>query len=565
MKTNLQLAALLIFLAGPASAQEAVSPPAPEKYLQQERPAEFVRLAKEYLAAQPKGEDAPQVAWDLCQVVSVAFDRNEWYASRLRLLADYPDSLPARYVRSQMSKSDYVEFLTNCFGRLDLKSDPRGLERFRELAEQEISKSWSPSKEPELMLEAALATSDKKRKKALLDQLESQGHDTFRSALAPGKSPRERFELLQSLGELEPASALQWIIYQTELSPEDRADPTLVVPVASHLHAQDRPDLAAQVLAAADSKYSWPSYLYRWALADAAAGNTQRASETLRRLVKNSVGKEREASWARSAETLLPVFADLDKNQASLTKMVGDLADSVARTPPEVIEIVVDGDAPEVGKFSAYLACDTRKELLEGSVSAAGNVICALKTSPEDNRSYFSEAGRIRRYEKRAYPTPSASWVTLPSGRDKISAAMTFPSNRNARFRHFLESRLSAPAMTPASRNRFLSELWRAGVVFPGPAKSVDGERIVPLYFANGNESGVGTAELRLAGTSRLTVASDEVTIVIRMGRSGQFALHPPAWPEAPVDKVEEFDGMEVTRFLGAILELAQRVVPDEE
>ena len=246
--------------------------------------------------------------------------------------------------------------------------------------------------------------------------------------------------------------------------------------------------------------------------------------------------------------------------------MVGDLADSIGRAPPEVIEIALEGEEPGGGRFSAYLACDTRKELLEGSVSAAGNVVCALKTSPDDNRSYFSEDGRTRRYEKRAYPAPAASWVTLSSGRDKISAGMHFVSNRHSRFRHFLESRLSAPAMaTPAPRTRFLAELWRAGVIFPGPIKSVDGERIVPLYFANGSEQGVGTAELRVAGTSRLTVASDEVTIVIRMGRSGQTPLHSPAWPEAPVDKVEEFDLVEVGRFTGAILELAQRVVPDKE
>ena len=78
------------------------SPPSPEAFLAQGKGAEYLRLAKEFLDKNPQSERAPQVAWNLYQMVRLDYDANAWRSAGLRLLGDYPSSLQAQYLTASM-------------------------------------------------------------------------------------------------------------------------------------------------------------------------------------------------------------------------------------------------------------------------------------------------------------------------------------------------------------------------------------------------------------------------------------------------------------------------------
>src|SRR5438046_217168 len=116
--------ALGLGLLGVVPRSVAAEPPSPEPFLAQGKAADFLPLAKTFLNANAKHEQAWQTAWDLYQMAGIAGESKEARDARLRLVADYPESLPARHLLAEMTAQQYASVLKECFRHLDLEDQP---------------------------------------------------------------------------------------------------------------------------------------------------------------------------------------------------------------------------------------------------------------------------------------------------------------------------------------------------------------------------------------------------------------------------------------------------------
>src|SRR5205823_1150878 len=103
-------------------------PPPGHELVLQGKLAEYRAAARAFLNKQPQSDQAPQVAGNLFLVATG--NEKEIDEARLRLFAEYPGSITARYLLADLPVKEYGTFLGSAFDKAELNSDPKFLQRF---------------------------------------------------------------------------------------------------------------------------------------------------------------------------------------------------------------------------------------------------------------------------------------------------------------------------------------------------------------------------------------------------------------------------------------------------
>jgi hypothetical protein len=565
---------LLVGLASNSSVSQGVEPgdfpPSPESFISQGKAEDYLPLAKAFLDIHSRDTRAPQVAWDMYQTAMTCGKLKEARDARLHLMADHPTSLPAMYLMSQTSWKAQVHFVEICLHHSDLEADQEVLSRCEKLGE-----CWGLhmfKKNPEaksMILLAALASAGKRGEKTLdlFEKVEGGGPDVLvlRNILAdPFSSPKQQFLALEKLQLFEKnytAETCQWILYQTLLTDEERASQEIGVPMADHLLEDQTPALAARVLTLVCGKHDDPKLLYKWALAEAAAGKGERAALPLAEIIE----KHPESPWAPPARELLPIVKGLDKQLAEQRQVFQRVAAALRDSPPGVIEMKLEGHHPALGDYLAYVGMDVEQEALEFAARIGQDVLCAFKASKTDNRSYLRKDGKVRQFANRMFLAPNAE-VHLLDIWPRSTFGMSVASADHGKFKHFFDSQFNEAQFLSPYIREYVMELALANGIVPAPGKSENGEQILRWVYADGGSPELHFLEAHVSRDNRLVSLHNDLigTLRVRYGRASEIALTPPKWPQAPVEKLAQSDVSEFFRLLGGAYEMIAKVVENE-
>ena len=574
------LVGLALGLLGVAPMSVAAEPPSPEPFLAQGKAADFLPLATTFLNAHPKHEQAWKTAWDLYQMAGIAGEFKEARDARLRLVADYPESLPARHLLAEMTAQQYASVLRECFRHLDPEDQPAGLERFIRGADLGFKQYGRDFGGNGLLLQLALATG-KERWAELIPRLERPDADMVRItmlAFDDKLSGKEKIERLQNVEDNDTAKAYQRILY-ARLSPEERDAGDVATIVAKDLLEQEEIPQAVRLLARICPKMStlevlpeeYPELLYGWAHAEAAQGHGAEAAGILKRLVKEApkgVDGSDHIS-VKPAAKLIPIFENLDANLAAQDKIIGEVAETFRRELPELIELKVDCTDPDTGNLVAWLRLDLNTEGVEIMAEHKGKVVCALQTSAESTRVYLQNYPQIRKYAKRAgYPTLEYDIKNLPDGTGRFSFGMAMSEFGQGRLRHSLESLITSRQLLQADPRRGFAR-WFAMTagVFPASVKTENGERVLTWVSADTKELDLHFVDVHVNSEQRITsvVSSDGVTLKVNYGSVANPLLALPEWPGVPVENLAEMKTEDFFRLSGQAAELVTKLIAADE
>jgi hypothetical protein len=552
-----------------AATAGAAEPPAPGPFLERGDAAGFLPLANKFLKENPQHLHAAQTAWECFQLARIARESKEGRDALLRLIADYPDSPPARHTLAQMSASEFARLLKECFRHLDVDDQPAGAERIvraYRLGDKHFENQFGDN---ELIFQIALALGEQGWAE-LIPRLKSPDKETVQISMIArnGKlSSKEKLLALQELKDNETAKGFQRLLFPL-LTAEERDTPFLAGIIAHDLASEGEFSPACKLFAKICREGSQWESLYPWALAEAAQGHGKEAAELLKRLVKEC---ESPSNYARlsqlpaSAANLIPIFQNLDANLAEQDKLAGELAAALQKNLPELVELKLDASKSEELKYVGWLRLDLKDESAQIMAEVGGQLVAALETSAQTTRVFLLNHPQIRQYAERAgYPALQLEIVNHLDGTGRFNFGISLGESNQGKLRHSIENLLTSPQLFQADARQRMARFALQGGFFPAGINTENGERIATWIHADPEKGKLGTVEFRISPDNRLSsVTTNGVTLHIRYGPSGQPQLRFPAWPTLPVEKLAELKETEFFRIFGKaaklVMDLAQK------
>ena len=521
-----------------AAEPDRIAAPNPQEFLKQGKPADFVAPAKAYLEKQPQGEEAQRVVSDVLMIAMLVKDENLIRNTKLRLLADYPNSVTGQYLLSEMQPDAYVRFLKKCFDKIDLQSDPRMLATWNRAVETGFQHYGPRFADDALLAQAALAADDPAKGLALrksIRYVKPESVHTLDVAFDPQLTNRQKLLTLKKTGNL--AYAYRTILYDARLTAEEKADPELVAIVAEPLINECDFAKAEGVLTKVQG-LSDPRLLFWLAWAQGACGKSKEAAASLDALIKNHPS----SPWAKPAAELLPAMQELEKSLAEHVAAADAALKALAESPPALVEIRLQSGPGAKTPFSAYLSLDVPGDGAECLLEIAGKTVAALKISSDDNRLFLQGNSTIHQSAEH-YAIP----YLVPELKDKGNGDWSYSFNYlavpagNALQANLAKLLNSPPLIQARGRDGFLQGLVRKGR-FPAPVKLDQEQRVFRWLMPQCERPELQVIEVRMTRDNKIASAAwkNVVTAQVKSGSHHDLKLTPPRWPDLPIEKHEQ-------------------------
>jgi hypothetical protein len=464
-----------------AATAGAAEPPAPGPFLERGDAAGFLPVASKFLKENRLHPQAAKTAWESFQLARIAGESKEGRDALLRLIADYPDSLPTRHMLARMSASEFASLLKECFRHLDVDDQPTEAERIvgaYRLGDKHFENQFLDN---ELIFQVALALGEQSWAE-LIPRLKSPDKDTVQISIIARNmklSAKEKILGLEELQDNKTAKGYQRLLF-SRLTAEERDSPDVASLIAKDLIAQSEYPQAARLLARFCKKSpADEELLMGWAIAEGTQGHGKEGAEILKRLVKESEipSPYRFASrYPAQAAKLIPVFENLDANLAEQDKLIGELAAALQKNLPELIEFQLDASKNEELKYVAWLRLDLKDESAQIMAEVGGQLVAALETSSQTTRVFFLNHPQIRQYEKRAgYPALQLEIENHLDGTGKFSFGITLGPSNQGKLRHSFEHLLTSPQLFQPDARQNMARFALQGGVFPAGIKTENG------------------------------------------------------------------------------------------
>jgi tetratricopeptide (TPR) repeat protein len=558
--SSLICAALLAdtFWTAEAFAAEPSHPPLtdPQVLLQQGKPADFLAPAMAFLNSQSPRAESLQVASNLLMMGTIAKNEEAIRFAKLRLVADYPQSVTGKFLLSEMSGDDYGKFLKHCFASLDIAAEPGSLAIWNRAMDSGFARYGCRFADDELLAKAALAAEDPAKGEALrksIRHIKDESRRTLEIAFDPNSASRQKILRLETRGKNSSlAKSYLKILYDMRLTPEEHADPE-VAQVIARVLAKDKEFAKADAVLAKVRGKKGPladQLLFLQGWAQGASGKSKEAIETLSLLIKDYPG----SPWAKTAAELEPAIRNLDNNLKEYSAATDAALAVLRKSPPQRIEI--RSQARWKTSMAAYVALDVAYDEAEVVLAKEGKTVAAVKASAENNRMFVQTNSSIHKsfdrypipYFRPRFTKPASGGWKVDYGFQSIPAGSALSAN--------LTSLLSSSVLTrPDGREEYFAHVVREGS-FPAPMETVGEHRIYRWLTPKCDRPELLVTEVRLGKDSELISASwgSVIAVQIKCGTSETLKFEPPAWPDLPVEP-KEMDVSTLTQlgFQGAM------------
>lgn len=553
-----------LFAASLLHADEPAEYLPPEHFASHNHQAEYLPQAAAFLEAHPHDPRASRIALDMLMVATLRNDTAATQAAQLRLLFDYPDSLPTDYFLKSTPANNVANLLKQHFQQAQPFS-PEDMQRFGEVFDRCVRFHGPGFGDNELRTQRALAAQDLEVMKQILAGMQKPD-DNIKKTLIAAYHERltnvQRFVALQELRDYKTAQAYQRYLYEHLLHDGDRAQPLVKLSIAQNLlHERDFAK-ALPILTELRAASHEPNIAFLHAWAQAACGEKETAMQTLVTLQKESPA----SPYAAVAQELASVLSNLDDNLTAHTDALDKAFVNLLASAPEVVAATISLKWKERPATQVYLALDVARDGIEIIASSQDKPVLAYRAMPEDCRYYFAGDTTIHAAAANGF-CPIFTVNLEPTAAGKINLNFSFntvPQGTGGLSRS-VRDLLDMPVLASAEkRHELLRATLRRGS-FPCVIERHDGQRVLKWITPEVDEPLLDTVTVKLTDQHRLQAVSGKHWSVqsIQYGPRNT-SLIAPAWPDLPVQQVAEFAPSDLFRLFGAMVSLVEDESPQE-
>ena len=536
----------------------------PEHFASRSRQAEYLPHAAAFLEAHPHDPRASRVALDMLMVATLRNDNAATQAAQLRLLFDYPGTLPTDYFLKSTPANTVAGLLKQHFQQAQAFSPP-DMKRFGEVFDRCVRFHGPGFGDNELRTQRALAAQDLDVMKQILAGMQKPDDNIKKTLIAAyheNLTDVQRFVALQELRDYKTAQAYQRYMYEHLLHDGDRAQSLVKLAVAQNLLHEGDFAKALPILTELSAASREPNVAFLQAWAQAACGEKETALQMLATLQHESPA----SPYAAVAKELSSVLSKLDDNLAAHTDALDKALVNLLATAPEVIAATISVNWKERPATQVYLALDAARDGIEIIASSQDKPVLAYRAMPEDCRYFFAGDSAVRAAAANGF-CPIFTANLEPTEASKINFNFSFntvPQGTGGLSRS-VRDLLGMPVLANSEkRHELLHAALRRGS-FPCAIERRDGQRALKWITPDVDEPQLDTVTVQLTDQHRLQAVSGKHWIVqgIQYGPRNT-ALIAPAWPDLPVQQVAEFGPSDLFRLFGAMVSLVEDESPQE-
>ncbi len=521
-----------------------------------EQPVERLRT---FLDEHPSDPNAPRVALDLFMLAAIQKNDALRTEAALRLVLDYPHSMPGAFCVTTFQKaSDYRKLLQNHFQETKTQITPQfcrkfaaatqlGIQHWRNefLSEDKflLCAAWTAKFGGAFLLELQCQEKLKKAK--------DQPAQIAKILFADDKDAKAQLIELQAIEDNKLARKFQQCLY-SGLSEEDRQSPQVLTMMAENMLALTAFEEALPLVERLTAKDPQPRFLFWKAWSLAALGRVEQARQVVDAMTKQAPKDE----WTRAAGQLDQSLVGFSENLQQNVNALHEVVSALHQSRLELIEIKAAFKPQDAAPITCHVGLDTATQSLLAVISRNEQFLAGYRSDSE--RSYagvvgdssiqgFRQGGGLPDFLFQLALTPGGKNWSLNCRSQKSTAAGPL-----ATLRHSLAK--CRYLSTKEGLEEILSMLIHAGV-FPLPAREEKGQQVFEWLMPRVNEPGIDTLSMRIAADhQRLFLKGKQLVFGdIRFGKTGDFALSSPLWPELPVSWHGELDNSTFFRLGGAV------------
>lgn len=555
---------LSLFAASLLQADEPAEYLPPEHFASRNRQAEYLPHAAAFLETHPHDPRASRIALDMLMVATLRNDTAATQAAQLRLLFNYPGSLPTDYFLKSTPANNVVGLLKQHFQQAQ-PFDPTDMKRFGEVFDRCVRFYGSGFGDNELRAQRALAAQDLEVMKQIFARMQKPD-DNIKQTLMFAYHDRltdvQRFVAFQKLRNFKTAQAYQRYLYEHLLHDGDRAQPLVKLAVAQNLlHERDFAK-ALPILTELRAETREPNIAFLQAWAQAACGDEETALQTLATLLQESPA----SPYAAVAKELSSVLSKLDDNLAAHTDALDKALVNLLAAAPEVIAATISVNWKERPATQVYLALDVARDGIEIIASSEDKPVLAYRAMPEDCRYYFAGDTTIHVAAANGIcPVFTASLAPTEASKINFNFSFNTVPQGTGGVSRSVRDLLNMPVLASAEkRHELLRAALRRGS-FPCAIQHHDGQRVLQWITPEVDEPLLDTVTVKLTEQHRLQAVSGKHWSVqsIQYGPRNT-SLIAPAWPDLPMQQVAEFAASDLFRLFGAMASLVEDEGPKE-
>ncbi|MGE0605570.1 MAG: hypothetical protein AB7O62_00485 [Pirellulales bacterium] len=556
--------ACLLAAAPALGAEIASDPPRLEEYQAKNRLSEFSAAASTFVEQHP---DSPLAADVLTDALSVAIDQRDDYAIRrlkVRLLLDYPQPARVRLMLATFTSGEkYASFLNDCLGDVGELDHPQLAERYCRAIRFGVQ-HWKgdPLKDDDLLVRAMLLAQSADDK-GLLDACRQMSERSKKQAVRAVsleilEGPRDPVRKILSLHALKDNDHTPWCksYLLSRLTEPQHQDPRILLIEAEDLLIAENWAEALPKVALLVAKENRPQWQYWQVLCLAALRRDAEAAQALGRF-QSTADDPWRAMAARVVEAERGADEASQQFAAALLKVMQTLATDVEQLECWGEISPVDGSPA----LQIYLGADLKQSELHLAILLDNQMTLASRSVRDE--SWFILAGKNSIYHfPRRGMLPHGEFSLSRNADGTFGGATQFGVNTNATYEQtiqFYRSVVESPCFTTTAGVRALLERGMQKGEFPVISR-VDQSGTRFAWITPGVSRPImDEIKFQLNPHGRLVlVESGRYRLSkIRYGRSGEFTMQPPDWPQFPQIEKSKVDKDFLTVFMQSLASLA--------
>lgn len=532
----------------------------PEYYEARHQTDDFIPEARHYFETHADYEIAPRVALDLYMAAVVRQDAalTEW--AMARLVFDYPDSLPTRFLLTTIPQpASFGTFLTGQFKRSVNEPRAKFIRKFTGAIDLGVLR-FGPQfvTGDDLLICASLASLEARLFGLGMLCLRNSREANFEvrqivnTLLNERLDAGERFVRMQRFSDREIVRTGQRILFGM-LSSEEQSLPEVRRAAAENLLREMKFAEAMPMIVQLAQENADPQLAFwkGWCLAS--LGREQEAVQVLEAIVRDHAGNE----WSKPAASLRNSITGSKETAGAYATVLQRLVTQARADALEAIELKMSYTPQRGAPVELYFWQDALRQEMEVVCRKAAQPVLAYQSVNNTNRIHFAGEPQIHHFDQAGGML--ASQLSVEQRQDgELRWNFSWQLVGRALEGTGLYRWFDSPLLNSEAGLRDLIQSLCGRGTFPVAIEVKDSVRTLRWISPVADRAELQEFVLTIGADDRLVGARFDrlVCDVLRHGPSGSFQRTTPQWPKLETTLHARTDGSVMFRFMSAVMSL---------